>query len=75
MTSIKSTADIPLDEIDRLDIVLRKYLPMLKAKKCSMIASSLERHCRLPGKSRILKSVILPLCKARKSLRVIWLTV
>ena len=42
MTSIKSTADIPLDEIDRLDIVLRKYLPMLKAKKCSMIALHLS---------------------------------
>ena len=42
MTSIKPTTDIPLDEIDRLDIVLRKYLPMLKAKKRSMIALHLS---------------------------------
>jgi hypothetical protein len=42
MTSIKPTTDIPLDEIDCLDIVLRKYLPMLKAKKRSMIALHLS---------------------------------
>lgn len=42
MTSIKPTTSIPLDEIDRLDIILRKYLPKLKAKKRSMIALHLS---------------------------------
>ncbi|MDE0300596.1 MAG: hypothetical protein OXN17_18325 [Candidatus Poribacteria bacterium] len=42
MTSIKSTRDNPLDEIDRLEVILRKYLPMLKAKKRSMIALHLS---------------------------------
>ena len=42
MTSINSTADIPLDEIDRLDILLRKYLPTLKAKKRAMISLHLS---------------------------------
>ena len=42
MTSIKPTTSVPLDEIGRLDIVLRKYLPKLKAKKRSMIALHLS---------------------------------
>ena len=42
MASIKSTADIPLDEIDRLDILLKKYVPTLKAKKRAMIALHLS---------------------------------
>ena len=42
MASIKSTADIPLDEIDRLDILLKKYIPTLKAKKRAMIALHLS---------------------------------
>lgn len=42
MTSIKPTTSVLLDEIDRLDIVLRKYLPKLKAKKRSMIALHLS---------------------------------
>jgi hypothetical protein len=42
MTSIKPTTTVPLDEIDRLDIVLRRYLPKLKAKKRSMIALHLS---------------------------------
>ena len=42
MTLIKSQAEVPLDEIDRLDIVLKKYLPTLKAEKRSMIALHLS---------------------------------
>lgn len=42
MASIKPTTDIPLDEIDRLDILLKKYLPTLKAKKRAMIALHLS---------------------------------
>ena len=42
MDSIKSTAGIPLDEIGRLDILLRKYLPALSAKKRAMIALHLS---------------------------------
>ena len=42
MTTIKSATDVPLDEIDRLEFVLRKYLPTLKSKKHSMISLHLS---------------------------------
>ncbi|MBI1927107.1 hypothetical protein HYR99_23055 [Candidatus Poribacteria bacterium] len=42
MTLTKSTTEIPLDEIDRLRIILKKYLPTIKSEKLSMIALHLS---------------------------------
>ena len=42
MSPPKSTTEISLGELDRLRIILKKYLPTLKAEKTSMIALHLS---------------------------------